>query len=376
MPDDVADGAVTAAPGPKGRVRRLARWIWRSAIQLAVRVYALALVAVISYLTYRSINYLITALVVPSQAPPQVRSIPRRLDSELLHGHRRDWLGLSAVEAARTPPSHYHRMDTWIAADPSNNCTQSGCHSPLPHAENKSTRAFLNMHATSLHCGVCHMESEEQPLDLTWYALADGRQAAAPAVLRAYDWLSRHTTPEARRACDRAARDQIADLLRQAGEGADGDPALLRISDHIRASRPGREEFSRMLDVATDAVVRSFRGAYGVKLALADSRGGPVLAHPDTAEKVTRFLSRPPKPDTQEYADQLAAIHPMRRAVPRNCVACHSPNAGLIPFEDLGYPPARAAMLRGGAIFPMIEKIGSGEPFQYPTFVAPRPEPQ
>ncbi|MCA9243332.1 MAG: hypothetical protein KDA32_05210 [Phycisphaerales bacterium] len=359
MPDDVvADAMSDAAPSQHSVFRGIGRFIGR--------IYSLALIVVVSYLTYLSIDYLVSALITPSQAPPQVRSIPRRMDAQTLHGSRRDWLGLEAVEGSRTPPSHYHRIDAWIAPDSFNNCTQSGCHSPLPHAEDKSTRAFLNMHATSMHCGVCHMKSEDKPLDLTWYSLADGRASEPPSALRAYDWLSRNGTAEARRKCGKPERDLIADLLRQAAIGADGDPTLTRVAQHLRATRPGGEEFSRMLDIATDAVVRSFRGAYGVKLALRGQGGGPILAHPGTAESVKRYLAAPLAKGAPNRAAALAAIHPLRRDIPRTCGDCHNGD-GLVDFERLGYPADRVASLRGAAIYSMIEHISTGEPFDYPT---------
>src|SRR5690606_8055967 len=89
-----------------------------------------------------------------------------------------------------SPLAHYHRIDSWIEPDPFNDCARSGCHAPLPHARRKEVRAFLNMHATSIHCGVCHFQTDREPLNLGWYDLDHGEVRAEPAILQAYAMIT------------------------------------------------------------------------------------------------------------------------------------------------------------------------------------------
>jgi hypothetical protein len=128
------------------------------------RVYALALIALVLYLSFSAFAYLVNALILQPPPPPQIVDLPLRADEGLLETNVLAFRGVTAVENPRVPLAHYHRVGAWFQPDPANNCTQSGCHAPLPHGENRANRAFLNMHATSLHCGVCHLDAQERPL--------------------------------------------------------------------------------------------------------------------------------------------------------------------------------------------------------------------
>lgn len=340
--------------------RFLARWLLRG--------YALALIALIAFLSYSAIRYLVDSLIVPSATPRQIAELPRRMDESLIYGSRPDWLGLRAVDNPRAPLDHYHRFDTWIEPDRFNDCTRSGCHSPLPHADRKETRAFLNMHATSMHCAVCHFDEAANPLPLTWYDLRSGRASEPPALLRAYDWLMQRTGQTQFSREDQAA---ITALIRAAAGAAHEDTALLRIARNLAGFRPGGENFLRALHDATDAVRHRFRGSYGAKLALRYPGGEPVFGHANTQAAVRDWLARGHAMRGEERDRMLKAVHPRRRAEPRQCSACHVESGGLVDFESLGYPPSRAFMLHNSPVFRMIEHIREGRPFYLPGFGTP-----
>jgi hypothetical protein len=350
--------------------RTLAGRLLRLVGTLIQRGYALGLFVLIVWLSWKSVHYLVTSLVAPAAPPAQIADLPRRLDESLLHGVRPDWLGLKAVENPRGPLAHYHRFEGWLQSDPVNDCTRSGCHGPLPHAGRKEVRAFLNMHATSIHCGVCHFQHEDGPLSLTWYDVADGRAGDAPAVLRAYAWLEEHREAVA---LTRAEQREISEWLRLAAAAAGGAPELERVGRAVAAVRPDSERLPALLAEALAAVQRSLRGAYGAKLAVRDSATGqPLLGHPRTAAAIADWLRRGAQTQGAEREALLAAVHPLRGKEALECSACHRPEGARLNLTDLGYPAGRIRALHEPAVFEMIEHISAGRPFYMPTFQSPR----
>ncbi len=361
MPEPAGSSVKKQAAPFGARLRGFLRSAGRGALRLIQRGYALALIVLIVWTSYRALAYLTRSLITPLQTAPQVAGVPKRLDEQLLHGRRPDWVGLAAVENPRSPLAHYHRFDTWLQSDNGNDCTRSGCHAPLPHSKHKEVRAFLNMHATSVHCGVCHMKNDATPLPLTWYDVRDGKPASPPALLRAYAWLA---SPPASPKPEH--QKEIASLLRAAAEGADSDPALARIAQQIAAVRAESIEFPRLLEQATAIVSRSFRGSYGEKLALRDASNLPILAHPGTNSAVADFLARGTTAAPEERQKLLAAVHPQKRDMPLRCTDCHREQSSLVDFAKLGYPPARVRSLFEPLVFQMIEHISTGTPFRLP----------
>lgn len=347
----------------------LIRGTWRNAKRLIPRAYAFALAFVICYLTYQSIAYLIVGLLKPASAPEQITQLPRRMDASLLTLERHDWRALDAVDRPRIPPAHYHRIDGWVRPDRFSGCTTSGCHNPMPHNKRKEVRAFLNMHATSIHCGTCHLETTQSPLALTWYDLETGRQDETPSVLRAFDLL---TSPENRKrldAPDREFQNELVAHLRQAASDADNLTSLQKLADHFAAVRPDSREFDDLLRVAQNALPRHFRGEYGAKIALRDANGAPILSHPDNEQAAEEFLAHGDALEGQARVDALNRVHTKRRQSPLDCNACHRHADGLINFAELGYPAERTKALLDPIVVEMIEHIGKGTPFQMPGFL-------
>ncbi|MCB9858028.1 MAG: hypothetical protein H6818_20275 [Phycisphaerales bacterium] len=345
------------------------RGTWRNAERVIPRAYALALAFVICFLTYQAVSYLIVGLLKPSGSPPQITQLPRRMDATLFEVDRRKWRGLDATANPRTPPSHYHRIGDWIEPDHQSGCTTSGCHSPLPHNERKEVRAFLNMHATSIHCGTCHMKSDRAPLSLTWYNLASGDPQGPPAILQAYDLLTSDEYEKQRNSPDDAFQDKLTSLLRKAAREADNLPALENLADHVNAVRATSDEFKQLLIQARESLPRHFRGEYGAKIAVRGVGGDPVLSHPDTEKLVAQYVSQKDTIKGQDRRDLLNRIHPLRRKSPLDCTECHRKQDGLIDFARMGYPPARANALVDPIVVEMIEHINKGTPFHMPDFI-------
>lgn len=336
------------------------------------RAYGVGMLFLICWLTFLSIRYLVRSLVSPSSAPAQIVGIPTRLEPEILSTERSAWKAIGAAETPRIPAAHYHRIDSWIEPDRFNDCTRSGCHSALPHSRRKEVRAFLNMHATSIHCGVCHMKTETEPLHLTWYDLETGRSQEPPAILHLYDRLTSRTDSNEVNEIDKNSQQELVRLMKLAAHDAGDSKSLNQLARHFGAVRPGSPAFMRLMEEAKIALPRYFRGEYGAKIALLSDDGQPLLSHPNTAKGVQSFLQSGEKWSDGEREKILERIHPLRRETPLKCSACHVADDSLIPFERLGYPNPRIRSLIDPVIFQMIEHIDSGQSFEMPRFLTPK----
>ena len=336
------------------------------------RAYAAVLIAVIVWLTFFAVRYLFRSLIRPIAAPPQLVQLPARLGKEVLQERREQWAAIGATEHPRSPLSHYHRSEGWLEPDRFNDCTRSGCHLALPHTRRKEVRAFLNMHATSVHCSVCHMQSADTPLPVAWYSLADGKPCGAPTALRAYEFVT--GAGERQRLAHPTGEDQarLAALLREAAEAADRAPALRDLANRVAAVRVESEAFQKLVETVRRTLPEYFRGEYGAKLALYDPQTKkPVLGFPGTTVAVKECLERGSTLDPTDRAALLVRVHPLKREPALHCSDCHRQTGGLVDFAQLGYPEARREALVRPAIFQMIEHISSGQPMHLPEFTAP-----
>jgi hypothetical protein len=348
----------------------------RVALDLIERVYAAAVIVVVAWLSYRALYYLVITLMFPTPAPPQITGVPTRLTQEVLKTAQSEWVGVQTNENPRAPLAHYHRLEGWIQPDPWNNCTQSGCHAPLPHTQSKELRAFLNAHATSQHCGVCHMETEQTPLPVAWYDLQDGQRSEPPPVLKLYAWMVSDEGRAELANPTTATQNKVVRLLQAGAAAADGARPLQEFARHFAAVRHTSPAFQRLVEEARDALPRHFRGEYGAKLALLQAGTDNVLlGHPDSAAAVAEFRKRAGELSIAQRANLVSRIHNARRETPLHCTDCHSTRKSLIDFAALGYPAERVQQLSQPMIFRMIEHIGAGEPFYLPGFMAPEAQP-
>ncbi len=343
--------------------------VWWEALK---RLYALALMVLVAWLSWRAFAYLVIALLLPARPPPQITEIPKRLDAATL-SRPQPLAGQRAAENPRAPLAHYHRLGSWFrVADPANDCTRSGCHAPLPHHRDKASRAFLNMHATSLHCGVCHLDTAQQPLPLVWYDLETGAATPPPALLQAFAWLN----SQSQNSLPAADQNQIVGLIRAAAEQSGGDPGLSVLAEHLAAVRVDSEEFTRLLDVARDTVAAHFRGEYGAKLALREGDGRPWLGHRQSEAAVQEYLARGASLPEPERLELLARVHPQRRNPTLNCTQCHQAEKPLVDLASVGYPPARILSLLQPMLLHAIENAMQGEPWYAPGFITPGTGPR
>ncbi len=361
-----------AAPPQTAPPRRRGNWVGalrRSLWSLFQSAYALALIGVILWLSFLAFWYLLDSLLFSPLSPPQVVDLPALRETELSRSSSA-FAGFRATENPRIPLAHYHRFGPWFQADAFNDCTRGGCHGPLPHHRNKESRAFLNLHATSLHCGVCHMETDRKPLDLVWYNLADGKAGAPPAAMRALDWLEKAGSPST---YADAQRKEIISLLETANTQTQARD-MSAVIQHLRAVRGDSPDFRSFLEAAAAILPHHMRGEYGVKLALRGVLGGPLLAHQRSERAIERYLAEGAKLPEADRKALLGQVHTQRAAEKRSCSDCHNASNSLIDFAKLGYPRSRVEALTQPLLMQAIEKIMKGEPFYLPGFVAPAQE--
>ena len=354
-----------------GRSGRLVRKLGRIVLGLLKRVYAIGLVAVVLWLSWKAFYYLVSALMLPATAPPQIIDLPRRFDETTLARPVSEFAGMHATENPRGPLSHYHRLDSWFEIEAVNACTRSGCHALLPHGKEKADRAFLNMHATSIHCGVCHMQTDQVPLELVWYDMETGKVQDTPDLLKAYEWLidRKDWVPSALTEND---QKKIVKLLRAAATEAHKEPVLEHLADHLAAVRVQSERFRKLLDVAIKTVPRYFRGEYGAKIALVDPESGqPWLGNPGNEDSVRQYLDQKDTMNDVEKQAALKRIHPLRRDPTLRCEACHQPRGALVDLSALGYPESRIQDLVQSLIMKMIDNIRTGGSFHMLGFLGP-----
>jgi hypothetical protein len=347
------------------------RRVLRGVLDLVKRVYALALMVLVLWLSWLAFEYLLVSLIFPAPPPEQIVDLPLRPDKRMMDQPPAAFTGVLSVENPRAPLAHYHRVDNWFQADRYNNCTQSGCHAPLPHGDNRATRAFLNMHATSLHCGVCHLATDARPLQLVWYDLADGDVAPPPALLRAYALLLRLDAPEKINPADDTA---LVDALQAAAALAQGG-RLDFLAEHFAAVRPGTNLWFELRTAALAELPRHFRGEYGAKLAVASDDGGPILGHGGNTAAVQEYLENQETLTPERRAALLEQIHPRRREPTLACSDCHASQDRLLDLAQVGYPPARVEALKQPLVTQMIENIAAGETFYMPRFLEDPDEP-
>jgi hypothetical protein len=360
-----------------GPALRIAQRFAAGVMGVILRGYAVCLIGVLVWLTLNAFSYLLDSLLVSTPAPPEVVALPRRLDPLTLQARRPDWLGLQAVENPRVPLAHFHRYDAWVHPDRLNNCTQSGCHAPLPHSKRKEVRAYLNMHATSIHCGVCHVASDAQALPVGWYDLETGEPRGRPALLEALAWLSAHRADVEGGAITENDQAFIVELLRRTYAETDRPPAIRRLADDLAAVRAGSDAFSKIVDNALDTLPNYFRGSYGTKAALIEpSTGRPDLGVIPDRTAVEEFLRDSPSMTDERRQELIDRIHPPLRSNSLHCTSCHTAEEPLVDLPGLGYPPSRIESLRDPLIFQMIEHISEGAPFRFPGILAPEPPNQ
>jgi hypothetical protein len=189
-----------------GRAKRLLA-------NFGVRFYALILLVLVAWAATAALSYLFRSVFEPNKIPDRFVNRPLNLSVDALEQ------GGQAVATGHTAPlDHYHGVGrlAWGAAQ--TGCSTSGCHAPLPHNQDKATRAFANLHVTFMDCNMCHDASLSMPIETAWYDATTGDALGGPPPLLAVAALLES-------AQDEKPTDKLnAELLRLLGMAAAARP--------------------------------------------------------------------------------------------------------------------------------------------------------
>lgn len=329
---------------------------------LIVRAYAAGLLLVTLWTGYAVFDYLIETVFSPMHVPQEIREWQARLDATLLTAQPA--AGLTR-DAPRAPMNHYHGVQRWYQPDPLNNCTTSGCHSPLPHGKSKAVRAFANFHSTFLSCEMCHAAGLSGTVATVWVDTRTNESTDPPAMLRLLALMERS---DARVEEDLDGMHvEIMSLLRASAEIAGRDSALGFLLTQFDTTEPGSPVWWKSLARLRDEVVRHVRGEYGAKLAVKGAEQEEIAAL--IGELVKEYQSATADEDQSALS---VRIHESVAGEPAGCQACHGGRPGRLDYQSVGYTRSRSEYLQSMAIATMMQHIREGRPFHLPQVLDPR----
>ncbi len=336
--------------------------------QIGRRSFSLVQAALIGGLGFISVSFLVHELSGGERAV-EVDKVPLRLDAGLLtkpalEDDASGAGGASRNALQRGPLSHFHAIPTWYEPDPGNACTNSGCHSALPHGERKEVRAFLNMHTTFVDCQVCHRDQDLHGVGLTWLSLEDRTEVEDPAVLRLAAILE--TAPQGDVPAEWATT--LATTLGEAVEESGNDPELVRWKAELKASRVGGVRYSVTVAEMAARIGRHGHGEYGEKIGIPAASGRRWT--PDAEQQAAIDRIRGPEGSSLHIDERKALITTVHKTLKKpevECQLCHTADNGLVDFPTLGYSPARVEALRSNTIARQAQAVESGTTFFLPN---------
>ncbi len=335
--------------------------------QIMMRLYSAALLGLIFIISIASLRYLGNQLLATKVAPVEIVGVPTRLSSEALLASATPTARPQDATQIRGPLAHYHKIPPWFNNDIGNNCTTSGCHSPLPHGNRVELRAFANMHATFLDCMVCHSFSAGQAESAQWFDLTDRRPRIAPAILRLSSELERLYPELASERVDlpgrRAINAKLIDLLTEASADSRQHAQLQTWLLRLQTVNIDSRLWQSVIEDMYTPVSLHVHGEYQAKIALWEGDrmlGRPTQAQLDAAET---FRNQGDRLSDKQRQALLDTVHQGVSPVGVLCTPCHSAEPTLMDFGDLGYSPARVRELQGSVIINQVLSIESGQPF-------------
>jgi len=299
-----------------------------------------------------------------------VGALPLRLDAKTLQPDAAD--GQHSERYQRGPLAHFHVYPPWFHADPANTCTSGGCHEVLPHGEQKSDRAFLNMHTTFVDCLVCHadgaFDGRTDGAELTWLSLQDRSIAPIPAVLRLSKMLASDVPTDERelKAFDAALQSVLAEAV----AASEGDPELKRWAVDLETARVGGVLYASHIAEMRRNIHLHGHGEYGAKL----GQPGHLRVLDAEQQRAAEELATL----TEDTPARTALVETVHRGLERPevlCHQCHDADEVRVDYEALGHSPARAAALRSNDLSGYINAIENKEPFFLPQVLDPTDGP-
>jgi hypothetical protein len=327
--------------------------------QVRIRLHALVVLIIVAWALYASVSYLVRSVFWPTHVPERFLQWQDQLKADdLLHENA---IGLTST-APRAPLGHYHGVNRWFQPDTHNGCTISGCHSPMPHKQNKGVRAFDNFHATFLACTLCHEAGDVRPLPAVWIGTDSGLPQEAPVILQLMRYLELNS--QLIKTNPNQAHTAILELLKQTLEIIGSDPLLDYLLVQLETSEPGSPVWMHALEQLNSELPQHARGEYGAKLA--SDKNYLQRSKKLTTQAEQYFAAQD---DTDQKNRNLHDIHAQLQEKPHKCLACHGDKPALLDFEALGYTPNRTTFLRDSPLARQMQLIQQGQQFH----LAPHP---
>lgn len=326
---------------------------------LIARLWALALLLLVIWVTYLAGAYMVRYVFAPSEIPAGILRWQSTLSADALR--EANVRGISAP-APRPPLPRYHLVDRWFQPDPLNNCTVSGCHAPLAHGKHKDTRAFANLHSTFLACQMCHAKGEPGGSPAMWVSTTTGAPQEPPAILRLINEIEIN---RAKIDSDAAGQQpMILALLRETWDTVPNDAMIEHYILVLDTSEPGSPVWRTAVARLAEELPKRALGEYQAKIAPRVDQGRTQQNRDQMADLTRRYLSVAAA--STEGKDLIRRVHADVLPKPAACVRCHGQEPPQLDLQVLGYPPGRQAALRGQPIARLIQQIREGRPFYLP----------
>lgn len=346
-------------PTLRNRIQRIAKGIAR-------RLYAFVGMLGYGFVAYLSLTFLMSMLFTKENAPVEIVQIPKRLDAGTFFTQVSDpeTHPLRRTQQTRGPLAHFHQVPQWFQPDPLNSCTASECHTPLPHGDRIEVRAFLNMHATFVDCGVCHAADAANQTVARWLHLPDRTLSNPPAILRVAQLLE--ANPDIQLDDATEISSQLQALLREALPASGYNVQLNDWLVRLETTHPRSAIWLDIIGEMRRELDLHVRGEYGAKIGMV--RDGTLIGKPTSAQRdATRTYQR----EHEELSDTrrtelLDRIHENVLPAGAMCTPCHATDPELMRFDSLGYSNERINALENSQIMRSILKIESGQPFYLP----------
>ncbi len=332
-------------------------------LQILKRSYSFVLLVLTLWISYTSLHYLFSILLHREVAPTEIVDIPKRLTADTLRESSAHAAYITGTTEALTrgPLAHFHQIPPWFQPDPTNNCTTAGCHAPLPHGRKIETRAFLNMHATFLDCGVCHNRKNQDSLPTAWYDLQTGERHATPAVLQLADYLEQTDQIDSGQA--RAVNERLIQYLQEAVEQADENAQLKNWLLHLETTNADSKLWRSIVNNIRTDIYLHLHGEYHAKIALDYGDHRRPELNPKQKAAAHAYRKKKDKLSASEKQSLLDEVHQGVSSTRLLCTPCHNIDSSLINFKQLGYPLRRVGSLRDSPIARQMEQIQQGRKF-------------
>ena len=317
---------------------------------------------IVAWAGYLAIAYVVKSVFVSVSVPDHFRSSVMQLNCETI---QQDLLLDEDASRMRVPLGHYHGIDRWFSPDVVNGCTTDRCHTIMPHNKKVAVRAFNNFHTSFLACQMCHEYESSSNYFVAWTCVDSGNSLDAPAILRLKLFLETESTK-----IDTDSKNvhlMVVELLSEALSVSGNDPILEHLLIEISTSEPASPAWKNALQQLTKEIPLHARGEYGAKMAISKN-GKNDKSYKKKNQKLKELAKKYHLLEGEVEKEQIYdEIHSELVNSPQDCLSCHTRQKAMFDFEELGYSPKHAEILRELSIAGKIQDVQEGRQFYIKT---------